>query len=107
MSIFNPSSLGNAVQQAIAIRQLSRQSALQLKINYLNAYNAVWNSNIPAEKVVEAMGVDAVQLFTVAAATAQLLTLCGVNDIPTTMPSGWNFVANSDGSVVITKKVGT
>ena len=74
-----------------------------LKANYLQSYNSVWNNpDATPDKIVAAFGTSAVELFTISAATAQLLYACGITDIPLTMPSGWNFQANQDGSITLT-----
>ncbi len=85
--------------------ELSRMVA-----NYMTHYNAVWkNPAATPDKIVAAFGSQGQALFAKAAATAAYLVAMGAVDatgkptIPTTMPTGWNYVANADGSVTLTK----
>ncbi len=72
---------------------------------YVSSYNQVWNNPLATPpQIVAAMGTDAVKLFTLSAVLAQLLTTAGATGIPLTMPTGWSFVPNDDGSVTLTRQ---
>jgi hypothetical protein len=110
MALINPTpTVDPAVQTVQAIKTAIASQFQPILTTYLQNYNAVWrNPKVAPNLVVAQMGVDAQQLFTVAAMTAQLLVALGCNSpgypvVPTTMPTGWNFVANPDGSVTLTK----
>ena len=107
MSIFTSDSPEALIVQAI--KQNAIDMLNTLKSNYINNYNLVWNNpTVTPDKIVASFGTDGQQLFQISAATAQLLTLCGVTGISTTMPTykadgvtPWNYVANADGSVTL------
>lgn len=89
-------------------------AANQIKVNgnnmysmllqqYLNNYNLVWNNKTASpDKIVAALGTEAVKTFTLSAALAQFLVLAGAVNIPLSMPSNWNYTAHQDGSVTLT-----
>lgn len=91
------------VAATITIKQIATDLYNQMLPKYNLAYNLVWNNpKVAADKVIGAMGTDAQTLFAVSAGLAEILTACGAN-VKTTMPSGWTFTANGDGSVTLTK----
>ena len=91
------------IAAATTIRQIATDLYNQMLPKYNLAYNLVWNNpKVTADKVIGAMGTDAQTLFAVSAGLAEILTACGAN-VNTTMPSGWTFTANADGSVTLTK----
>jgi hypothetical protein len=99
--------------QQIAAQVIAGGNGLfnQIVAAYLRQYNAVWNNpNASPDLIVAAMGTQAVAVFEKSAATAAYLVAMGAVDaegkptIPTTMPAGWNFQANADGSVTLTKQ---
>ena len=70
---------------------------------YTRSYDTVWNNQVAsADKIVAAMGTNAQRVFALSADLANFLVTAGATDIPTTMPSGWNYVPNPDGSVTLT-----
>ena len=67
-------------------------------------YNLVWNnpSATPPE-VVTALGVNGLLVFEASAGLATYLNSLGASPaLPTSIPTGWNFQANPDGSVTLT-----
>jgi hypothetical protein len=104
MALINtPPTIAPATAAVTTLRTNITNTYNTLLQSYLQGYNLVWrNPKATPDLVVAAMGVDAVQLFEVSALTAQLLTALGAT-VPLTMPTGWIFVANTDGSVTLTK----
>ena len=90
--------------------KLSGNQLFKTMLNvYTNNFNAVWNNpNATPDKVVSAFGTEAQKVFALSAGLAAYLVSAGAVDgsgnptIPTTMPAGWNYSANADGSIVLT-----
>ena len=105
-SPFNPTPVAPEVAAAQNVKLIGNQLFNQMVKSYMVAFNLVWNNpNATPDKVVTAMGVDAQKVFALSGALATYLVNAGATGIPTTMPTGWNYVANNDGSVTLTKAV--
>ena len=109
---FTPNVNPVPVAQTIAnqIIMSGNQLYQQMLRQYTNSYNQVWDNPMATpDVIVAAMGTNAQKVFTLAAGMAAYLVSAGAVDstgapiIPVTMPSGWNYQANSDGSVTLTK----
>ena len=73
---------------------------------YLSGYNQMWNNtNATPDKIVAALGTNAVKLFTAADALATFLVAEGVTGLSTGIPIGWTFTANADGSATVAKSI--
>ena len=104
-SPFTPSihALPAEQQAANAVVAAGNSLFTQMAAIYQRSYNLVWaNPATTPDKVVAAMGTQAQKVFALSAALAAFLVTAGATAIPTTMPAGWNFVANADGSVTLT-----
>jgi hypothetical protein len=100
---FNNQPISAHDRAAAQVLGLSNQMYNQMVRKYTKAYDLVWNNpNATPDKIVASMGTNAVKIFESSAAMGQLLKNAGA-DVPTTMPTGWNFQANPDGSVTLTK----
>ncbi len=103
MAPFSVASPTPDVAAATQVKVAGNQLFQMMLRSYQGSYNLVWtNPNATPDKIVTAMGTDAVKLFTLSAALAQLLTSAGATGIPLTMPAGWTFTANDDGSATLT-----
>jgi hypothetical protein len=100
---FNVSSPTPDVAAATQVKVAGNQLFQMMLRSYQSNYNLVWaNPNATPDTIVAAMGTDAVKLFALSAALAQLLTSAGAAGIPLTMPAGWTFAPNADGSATLT-----
>lgn len=109
---FTPVVTPMPVAQTAANMLLSAGNQLyqQMLRQYISSYNRVWHNPLATpDAIVAAMGTNANFLFTLSAGMAAYLVSAGAVDsdgiptIPVTMPSGWNYQANPDGSVTLTK----
>lgn len=108
---FNPvvPPVAPAMQTANQIIQSGNQLFQQMVRSYTQAYNQVWNNpQATPVAIVAALGTNAQRVFALSAGLAAYLVGAGAVDstgrptIPTTMPAGFNYQANSDGSVTLT-----
>ena len=91
-----------ANRTAIQIVKNSNQLFQQLVSQYQQAYNNVWNNpGATPDTIVAALGTNAQKIFMASAGLAAYLNSLGAG-VVATMPSGWNYVANTDGSVTLT-----
>jgi hypothetical protein len=75
---------------------------------YVAAYNVLWNNpRATPQQVVAALGTQAVLIFTRSAELAAFLAGAGVTGIPLTVPAGWSYTANPDGSITLTPPAAT
>ena len=92
------------VAAANQIKQAGNLLFQSMVRTYIGNFRQVWNNPlVTPPQIVAAMGADAVKLFTLSAGLAQLLAAAGATDIPMTMPTGWSFAANPDGSATLTQ----
>jgi len=109
MNTFNPFPTAPAVvspaqQAANQVFASGRQLANLMVNTYVNSYRAVWNNpNATPQQVIAAMGTGAAAVFAHSAAIAAFLVSQGAPGIPTTAPTGWTVVSNSDGTVTATQ----
>jgi hypothetical protein len=63
----------------------------------------VWKNTLKKtpQEVVAAFGTDAVQLFQISGLVRQLIQTVSGQEPPPTMPAGWGFTANPDGTVTL------
>ena len=100
-----PTIVSPAQMAANQILRFGNQTVKQLTQFYTANYNAVWaNPNATPPEVVTAMGTNAVKVFEASGSLAIFLNSLGA-DVVATMPTGWNFVANEDGSVTLTSVI--
>jgi len=106
MTIFNP--FPNTPQIAPETRAanqviMSASQLAQMMVNsYTTAYNQVWkNPAATPDKIVAALGTNAVKLFTAADALATYLAAEGVTGLLVGIPAGWVYTPNTDGSAVV------
>lgn len=100
-----PVQLTPAQQAANTVVQIISQT-FQIRVqNFKRASSAVWNNpNATPMDVVAAMGTQAVAIFTASGQEATLLNMFLPSlNLPTTIPAGFAFVSNPDGSAVLTK----
>jgi hypothetical protein len=105
MSIFTPiTPVSPPLDAANRVKTSGNQLYKQMVNVYTSHYNLVWNNpKATPDKIVSAMGTDAQKIFAASAGLAQYLVALGVTGIQTTMPSGWTYTANADGSVTLTE----
>ena len=103
----NPFTIGRPTQAqstATQIKNSSNSLYQEIVKNYVANYNLVWNNpRLEANVIIDAMGTEAVKLFTLSGALGQILAAAGATDIPLTMPTNWTFEAHQDGSVTVIK----
>jgi hypothetical protein len=91
------------VVAATRIVSSANQLNKAMTANYVSSYNAVWhNPTATPEQVVAALGTNAAKVFQLSVALCTLLVQAGATDIPTSVPTGWTYVVNADGTVVLT-----
>ena len=99
---FQPTTIPPTPTQ-IANQIISQAAQLQnlLTTKYTNIYNLVWNNpKATPTDIVNALGTQAVSVFTASADLAAYLIGLGAN-VPTTVPSGVTATYNNDGTVTI------
>jgi hypothetical protein len=107
MSLFQPTTTPIPIEQQIANAVLTKSNALFAHMIqfYNNNYQVVWNNpKATPDKIVASMGTNATKVFEISAALGNFINSIQPNTVVATMPAGWNFTANTDGSVVITKE---
>ena len=102
MAIFTPVLPTPTAEQLVVDQLLASGDALfaQMLETYTTNYDAVWLNPHP-DRVVAAMGTNAAKVFRLSAALGAYLTAAGATVIPLTMPPGWNYQENADGSVAL------
>lgn len=102
MTIFTPIIPTPTTAQQVADSVLSSSDDLytQMLETYTANYAAVWLNPHP-DQVVAAMGTNAAKLFKLSAALGAYLAAAGAQ-VPLTMPKGWNYEEDTDGTVVLT-----
>ncbi len=104
MTLFNPDqpTIAPELKAANFILISSNNLYQQMISTYNDLYNRVWaNPNATPDLIVAAMGANAVQVFNTSASLATYLNSLGAG-VVATMPSGWDYTANADGSVTLT-----
>lgn len=100
--LFSLSPVARAEQVARKLRLDLNVFADSVVKQYKACYDAIWQDEDPAA-VVAAMGTDAVKMFSLSIAIGQVLEAAGITEITTSVPAGYSWQANPDGSVTITK----
>ena len=103
---FNPpNSLTPAQSAANQVVMLISQTFNTRVRNFRQAYATVWNNPaVTAMEVVAAMGNQAVRIFTASATEATLLNSYQPSlNLPTTIPAGYTFTGEVDGTATLTK----
>jgi hypothetical protein len=73
-----------------------------LLANYLRLFNLVWyNPNFTPAQIVSAFGTNAQLLFEVSISMGTLLHTVNPSYIPPSMPSGYTYTVNADGSITV------
>jgi hypothetical protein len=93
-----------AVVAAATLVQNSNQLYAQLTDSFWTNYNLVWNNPYATpDLVVTALGVNGQMVFMASAGLADYMNAMGADpQLPNTLPPGWNYQANADGSVTLT-----
>ena len=97
-----PTDAQKAAMVAERVINTSGQLFNQLVDQYNRQYNEVWKHPHP-ELVVAGMGTKAQLIFAASGGLAAYLNSLGAG-VVATMPNIWDYVANEDGSVTLTKK---
>ena len=99
---FNPQPTVPEQAAAQQVKLTGNQLYQGMLNSYIQAYNLVWaNKTASPDKIIAAMGTDAVKIFTLSAGMAVYLNSAGAN-VPTTSPANWTVVFNIDGTASAT-----
>ena len=105
MNPFNPvlPTVPPEVQAANSVLMGGNVLLQQLTAQYQNSYNLVWNNaRATPDRIVAAMGTQALNLFTRSARLAAYLVGEGAN-VPLTSPAAWTVTFHEDGSATAVK----